>query len=105
MKLFWYYVRHSAANQIRKMLKTRVLIFLIVCAVIGIAVGTGTGMFVNAVDPREHPLNGTAGYEAAATEDNGDLRSVMQPSSDAFDSFAVRVTSLVTGLLLLGLFA
>ncbi len=102
MKLFWYYVRHSAANQIRKMMKTRVLLFLIVCAVIGIVIGTGTGAFVNTVDPGGQQVTGTAGYEPSAGKDEPVLQEGAQLSSD---TLAVRVTSLVTGLFLIGLFA
>lgn len=102
MKLFWYYVWHSAVNQIRKMLQTRVLIFLIVCAFIGIVIGTGTGAFVNKVDPGGQQVTGSAGYEASGREDDAVIESAEEFSSD---DLAIRVTSLVTGLFLIGLFA
>ena len=41
MKLFAYYALHSLKNQIRKLLKTWVLIFLLVCMAIGGVIGFG----------------------------------------------------------------
>ena len=102
MKLFWYYVWHSAANQIRKMMQTRVLIFLVVCAVIGIAIGTGTGAFVNMLDPGKQQVTGSAGCEASGQENDAANERTKEYSSN---DLAIRVTSLVTGIFLVGLFA
>lgn len=53
MKLFSYYVLHTFKNSLRKLLKTWVLIFLVVC----IAVGVGVGMFAAFLeDSAEEPL-------------------------------------------------
>ena len=41
MRLFGYYALHSFVNQVRKMLKTWVLIFLVVCGLIGGVIGAG----------------------------------------------------------------
>ena len=41
MKLFFYYAFHSVKNQIRKLFKSWVLIFLVVCLVIGGLMGYG----------------------------------------------------------------
>ena len=41
MKLFGYYAWHSFVNQVRKMLKTWVLIFILVCMLIGGLIGGG----------------------------------------------------------------
>ena len=41
MKLFFYYAFHSFVNQIRKVLKTWVAVFFLVCIVIGAAIGIG----------------------------------------------------------------
>ena len=41
MRLTLYYALHSFINQVRKMLKTWVLIFIVVCALIGGVIGAG----------------------------------------------------------------
>ena len=53
MRLFTYYVLHTFKNSLRKLLKTWVLIFLVVCVVIGV----GIGMFAAFLeDSAEEPL-------------------------------------------------
>ncbi len=41
MKLFWYYALHTFKNQLRKLMKTWVLIFIVACMVIGGLIGLG----------------------------------------------------------------
>lgn len=48
MRLFGYYAWHSFLNQIRKLFKTWVLIFLAVCVLFGILVGVGAAMLDDA---------------------------------------------------------
>ena len=53
MRLFTYYVLHTFKNSLRKLLKTWVLIFLVVCLVVGL----GAGLFVSFLeDSVEEPL-------------------------------------------------
>lgn len=53
MRLFTYYVLHTFKNALRKLLKTWVLIFLVVC----FAVGIGIGIFASFLeDSAEEPL-------------------------------------------------
>ena len=41
MKLFFYYALHSLKNQLKKLFKSWVLIFLVVCMAIGGLIGLG----------------------------------------------------------------
>ena len=49
MRLFGYYAWHSVVNQIRKLFKTWVLIFVAACFLIGILFGTGAALLDEAV--------------------------------------------------------
>ncbi|MCD7745262.1 MAG: CPBP family glutamic-type intramembrane protease [Lachnospiraceae bacterium] len=44
MRLYGYYALHSFVNQIRKLFKTWVLIFIVACALMGGLIGFGAGM-------------------------------------------------------------
>lgn len=48
MRLFGYYAWHSFINQLRKLFKTWVLIFLVACMVIGALIGVGATMLGDA---------------------------------------------------------
>ena len=48
MRLFGYYAWHSFVNQLRKLFKTWVLIFLVVCMAIGALIGFGAAMLEDA---------------------------------------------------------
>lgn len=53
MKLFFYYAFHSFVNQLRKMLKTWVAVFLLVCIVIGAAIGFGAAKISDLKDAQD----------------------------------------------------
>ena len=53
MKLFGYYALHSFVNQLKKLFKTWVLIFLVVCLVIGV----GIGLFAAKMDEKSEELH------------------------------------------------
>ena len=53
MKLFFYYAFHSFVNQIRKVLKTWVAVFLLVCIVVGAAVGFGAAKISDLKDEQD----------------------------------------------------
>ena len=53
MRLFGYYALHSLINQLRKLFKTWVLIFLAVCFLIGIVIGGGAAMLEDAAGTDE----------------------------------------------------
>ena len=58
MRLFGYYAWHSFINQVRKMLKTWVLIFLLACMLIGGIIGGGAAKLSSVADTL-HLLDGT----------------------------------------------
>ena len=53
MRLFGYYAWHSFVNQLRKLFKTWVLIFLVVCMAIGALIGFGAAMLDDAAGEDE----------------------------------------------------
>ena len=55
MKLFGYYAFHSVKNQIRKLLKTWVAIFFLVCILLGMLIGFGAAFLDDLANDSEHP--------------------------------------------------
>ena len=53
MKLFGYYAWHSFVNQLRKLFKTWVLIFLVICFAVGALIGVGAAMLDDAAGADE----------------------------------------------------
>ncbi len=53
MRLFGYYAWHSLKNQIKKLFKTWVLIFLLICFVMGALLGVGLGMLEDSTEPED----------------------------------------------------
>jgi len=53
MRLFGYYAWHSFINQLRKLFKTWVLIFLVVCMAFGVLIGVGAAMLDDAAGGKE----------------------------------------------------
>lgn len=53
MKLFFYYAFHSFVNQLRKVLKTWVAVFLLLCIVIGAAIGFGAAKISDLKDAQD----------------------------------------------------
>lgn len=84
MKLFSYYVLHTFKNSLRKLLKTWVLIFLVVC----IAVGVGIGMFVAFLeDSVEEPLPADPSQTETADEP--------EDEESLFDAIGIEVNDLI----------
>ena len=84
MRLFSYYVLHTFKNSLRKLLKTWVLIFLVVC----IAVGVGVGMFAAFLeDSVEEPL----------PEDPTQEEFINEPEEEEslFDAIGIEDTDLI----------
>ena len=48
MRLFGYYAWHSFVNQLRKLFKTWVLIFFVICMAVGVLIGVGASMLDDA---------------------------------------------------------
>ena len=57
MRLFFYYAFHSFKNQLRKLFKTWVFVFIAVCLLMGILIGGGVGILASLFDdaPEEIP--------------------------------------------------
>lgn len=53
MKLFSYYAWHSLVNQIRKLFKTWVLVFILVCGLMGGLIGFGAGVLTDAAEAEQ----------------------------------------------------
>ena len=53
MRLFGYYAWHSFINQLRKLFKTWVLIFIVICALAGGLIGVGAAMLDDAAGEEE----------------------------------------------------
>lgn len=96
MKLFSYYVLHTFKNSLRKLLKTWVLIFLVVC----IAVGVGIGMFAAFLeDSVEEPLPADPSQTETADEPE-DEESLF----DAIGMEANDLIELIAGGIMLAVF-
>ena len=55
MKMLSYYILHTFKNSLKKLFKTWVLIFLIVCMALGAGIGILAGSLADAVDESEEP--------------------------------------------------
>ena len=62
MRLFGYYALHSFKNQLKKLFKSWVIIFILACAVIGGLIGFGMGK-ATAIIAAEHPHINYIGIE------------------------------------------
>lgn len=95
MKLFTYYAWHSFINQIRKILKTWVLIFLLVCMVIGGVIGFGAAKL-------EDLSEETAGETVTEETGEPDLPEIPSPL-EAVGLAKSDVLELAAGALILGI--
>ena len=68
MKLFAYYALHSFKNQIKKLLKTWVLIFLLACMVLGGLIGFGAAKLSDASEESDAAVEEMAGEDLDAEE-------------------------------------
>lgn len=53
MRLFFYYALHSFKNQLKKLFKTWVLIFILICVVLGGGIGAGIALLTDGDDSSE----------------------------------------------------
>ena len=70
MKLFGYYAWHSFINQLKKLCKTWVLVFFLVCGLIGGIIGVGVAVLSDLGDDEyyEEDYDTSIGDEAYSTE-------------------------------------
>jgi len=71
MKLFAYYALHSFVNQIKKLFKTWIMIFFLVCIVCGMIIGLIVGFVADKVDPST-PDDGSS-ETTGGEDDPGDV--------------------------------
>ncbi len=93
MKLFGYYAWHSFINQIRKLFKTWVLIFFVVCFLLGGVIGVGVAMLEDAAPGEEDP-----GYTEELPEEE------LPPENPLSPEEAAGLTELVVGGIVLAVF-
>ncbi len=72
MRLFGYYAWHSFVNQIRKLFKTWVLIFILVCALMGGIIGVTVGSLESASEEYAAEEMDEEEYEDTEEEDSED---------------------------------
>ncbi len=84
MKLFGYYVLHSLKNQFKKLFKTWILIFVVVCFLIG---GISAGLSSDSVPPED------PGYSDA-----------LPPEETSADAEVLAIVELIAGGIVLALF-
>lgn len=95
MGMFSYYAFHSFINQIRKLLKTWVLIFIVVCALIGGLIGFGAAMLTDAVDEKAAAEQETVEVMEEADAFDFAERFGIEPAAAA----ELALTAIVTGVL------
>ncbi len=89
MKLFCYYALHSVANQIKRLCRTWVAIFLLICILFGVLVGLGAGF-----------LSTLAESDAPATEELLPEEEIAPPSRE---DILLSVDLIATAILLFSL--
>ncbi len=98
MRLFFYYALHSFKNQLKKLLKSWVLVFILVCALLGGAIGLGAAKLS---EMSEAQNAGETGETAEAAE--------AEPETPGFaERLGVgrnEMVELVAGIVILAVFA
>jgi len=98
MRLFWYYALHAFKNQLKKLFKTWVLIFLVACMLIGGLIGFGIAT-----------LEDVAEEQNAGVEDTVDWDGPDEPDEPgALEAMGVgkfELTELIAGAIVLAVFA
>ena len=92
MRLFFYYVLHSSFNALRKLFKTWVLIFILVCFVMGGLIGGGAAIFSEHFFPdteQAEAQTAPAGDEIEAPENAQDI------AVSALDGLSVEAADLI----------
>ena len=91
MRLFLYYALHSFVNQLRKLFKTWVLIFLLACMLIGGLIGLGAAKLSDAAEQNQ---------EAAQTET---LEENGEEPAETPDEDRLALVELIAGAVILGI--
>lgn len=91
MRMFLYYSLHSVWNQIRKLMKTWVLILILVCGLVGGLVGLGAATLEEAASPETEVIEDIAEEEITAEID--------------LNVDTLQLTELISGGVILAVFA
>lgn len=82
MRLFLYYALHSIKNQIKKLMKTWVAVFLLVCVGIGVVFGLGAVVLTDAIEDNavveEMPVEDEAPLEEEITLSPEEFSAVLE---------------------------
>ena len=99
MRLFGYYAWHSFVNQVRKMLKTWVLIFLLACMLIGGLIGGGAAKLSSVAEAQQEAAEALEPESAEAPEEEAEKPSLPERLGITADDMA----ELAAGVVILGI--
>ncbi len=99
MRLFTYYAWHSFKNQIKKLFKTWVLIFFVVCFLIGGIIGAMGSMLDDATEPVDPDYSQTQPPEAEIPPEEE-----LPPELELSPEEATAITELIAGGIILAMF-
>ncbi len=89
MKLFFYYAFHSVKNQLKKLFKTWVLIFLLACLLFGVVIGVGAGFLADLTEDPDADLEEDMEEVLPENEDKPlFVTSVEDPASELVELIA-----------------
>ena len=116
MRMFGYYALHSFINQLKKIFRKQMLIFILICAVVGGLIGFGAGSLSNIAEKRAESeaetIESVEGREdaAEASEENSEDEIALPEELDllteeeaAFPLTGRQVFELVLSVLILGI--
>ncbi|MBE6989898.1 MAG: CPBP family intramembrane metalloprotease [Ruminococcaceae bacterium] len=104
MRLFCYYALHTLKNQLKKLFKTWVLIFLLACMLIGGLIGLGAAKLSDMADDGE-PEPGQVDILPGDADEPGDGEEPEEliPEDDVrLDEFGRQIVELIAGAVILG---
>ena len=118
MRMIGYYAVRSFLNQLKKIFKTWVLVFILACALIGGLIGAGIGALSNAAEESQSEsaeeflpgefseFEGAEELPEESAEDTGEnFPAVISAAPDTPpEKFKTEVFELILGALLLGIF-
>ena len=98
MKLFLYYVLHSAKNALKKLFKTWVLIFFLVMLVGGVVVGITVGTLLSHTIPDDPSEPGTEQTDPGWQEEPGEI---VLPEDPQDETPVMDILELASGAIIL----
>ena len=98
MRLFSYYALHTFKNQLKKLFKTWVLIFIVACMVFGGLIGIIAGSIAGAVE------DDSPDYEASEEWEAEDDEAFLEIETEGLDAGAADLIELIAGGIILVIF-